>query len=51
VQRHQSNKSGEEEIIKKRKLKYIVGMIWWQFRKKKIKRRLFERIRALKTNA
>jgi len=29
-----------------RKIKYIIGMIWWQFRKKKIKRRLFERIRA-----
>ncbi len=28
-----------------RKIKYIVGMIWWQFRKKKVKRRLFERIR------
>jgi len=32
----------------KRKFKYIIGMIWWQFRKKKIKRRLFERIKNLK---
>jgi len=32
-----------------RKLKYIIGMIWWQFRKKKVKRRLIERIRALET--
>jgi len=37
--------SRKEEIIKKRKIKYIMGMIWWQFRKKKIKRRLFEKIR------
>jgi len=28
-----------------RKLKYIIGMIWWQFRKKKVKRELFKRIR------
>jgi len=34
-----------------RKIKYIIGMIWLQFRKKKVKRRLFERIRALETNA
>jgi len=33
----------------RRKVKYIIGMIWWQFRKKKVKRRLFERIRALET--
>jgi len=32
----------------KRKIKYIIGMIWWQFRKKKIKRRLFEKVRAEK---
>jgi len=31
----------------KRKIKYIIGMIWWQFRKKKVKRELFERIRAV----
>jgi len=31
----------------KRKMKYIKGMIWWQFRRKKLKWRLFERIRAL----
>jgi len=37
--------SRKEEIIKKQKIKHIIGMIWWQFRKKKIKRRLFERIR------
>jgi len=30
----------------KRKLKYIIGMIWWQFRKKKVKRELFERIKT-----
>jgi len=34
-------------IFMTRKIKYIIGMIWWQFRKKKIKRRLFERIRVL----
>jgi len=35
----------------KRKIKYIIGIIWWQFRKKKVKRRLFdERIRALETH-
>jgi len=38
--------SRKEEIIKKRKIKYIIGIIWWQFRKKKIKRRLFERIKT-----
>jgi len=38
--------SRKEEIIKKQKIKYIIGMIWWQFRKKKVKRRLFERIRS-----
>ena len=32
-------------IYMTRKIKYIIGMIWGQFRKKKIKRRLFERIR------
>jgi len=40
----------KEEIIKKRKIKYIIGMIWWQFRKKRVKRRLFERIRASETH-
>ncbi len=30
-----------------RKIKYVIGMIWWQFRKKKVKRRLFERIRFI----
>jgi len=29
-----------------RKINYIIGMIWWQFRKKKIKQMLLERIRA-----
>jgi len=38
--------SRKEEIIKKRKIKYIIGMLWWQFRKKRVKRRSFERIRA-----
>jgi len=38
--------SRKEEIIKKQKIKYIIGMIWWQFRKKKVKRRLFERIKT-----
>jgi len=28
------------------KFKHIIGMIWWQFRKKKIKRELFERIKT-----
>jgi len=37
--------SRKEEIIKKRKIKHIMRMIWWQFRKKKVERRLFERIR------
>jgi len=39
--------SKKEEIIKKRKIKYIIGMIWWQFRKKNVKRKLLERIRSL----
>jgi len=30
-----------------RKIKYIIGMIWWQFRKKKVKHKLLERIRTL----
>jgi len=30
--------SRKEEIIKKRKIKYTIVMIWWQFRKKKVKR-------------
>jgi len=30
----------------KRMINYIIGMIWWQFRKKKVKRRLFERIKT-----
>jgi len=30
----------------KRKIKYIIGIIWWQFKKKKVKRRLFERVRV-----
>jgi len=38
--------SRKEEIIMKRKLKYMIGLIWWQFRKKKLKRRLFERIKT-----
>jgi len=42
--------SRKEEIIKKRKINYTIGMIWWQFRNKKVKRRLFERIRALETH-
>jgi len=42
--------SRKEEIIKKRKIKYITGMIWWQFRKKNVKRELFERIRASETH-
>jgi len=25
---------------------YITGLIWWQFRKNKVKRRLFERIKT-----
>jgi len=29
----------------KRKINYIIGMIWLRFRKKKVERRLFERIR------
>jgi len=33
-------------ICMTRKIKHIIGMIWWQFRKKKLKRRLFERIKA-----
>jgi len=36
--------SRKEEIIKKQKIKYIIGMIWWQVRKGKVKRRLFEYI-------
>jgi len=31
----------------KRKINYIIGMIWWQFRGEKIKRRLFERIKEV----
>jgi len=35
-----------KKVTENRKLKYIIAMIWWQFRKKKVKRRLFKRIRA-----
>jgi len=35
----------------KGKIKYIIGMIWWQFRKKKVKRRMFERIRENSSKA
>jgi len=42
--------SRKEETIKKRKIKYIIGIIWWLFRKKKVKRRLLERIRASETH-
>jgi len=30
----------------KKKIKYIIGMILWQFRKKNVKRELFERIKT-----
>jgi len=34
-----------------RKIKHIIGIIWWQFRKKKIKMDLFERIRQSHSKA
>jgi len=37
-------------ICMTRKINYIIGMIWWQFRKKKIKRRLFEGINNSKSS-
>jgi len=33
-----------------KRIKYLIGMIWWQFRKKKVKMELFERIRASETH-
>jgi len=45
---HLHNILEKEEIIKKRKIKYIIGLIWWQFRKKRVKQRLFEGIKASK---
>jgi len=35
----------------KRKIKYIIGIIWLRFRSKKIKHRLFERIRESPSKA
>jgi len=39
------------EVQQIRKLKYIIAIIWWQFRKKKIKQRLLEMIEESEKHA